>query len=162
MDKTEVLKPEDILALDIATKTGYYHMSDGGGVWNFTPAIYRNDRKQYKAMRDTLIRFIKKNNVKLVIAEDVNVGTSFVAMRKLSEFRGILREVCESLNLPDPIFINVTSVKYTLTKSGGASKEMMMRAVERKFKIKPKDDNHADAIAIFYHFVKNINKYIKK
>lgn len=156
-----VIEPKDILSLDIATKTGYYHTSDGGGVWNFTPTIKRNDRKQYKAMRETLIRFIKKHDIKIIVAEDVNVKTSFVALRKLSEFRGVLKEVCESLDLPEPIFINVTSVKYTLTGSGKASKELMIRTIKRKFQIDVEDDNHADAIAVFYHFSKNIRKYIK-
>lgn len=32
-------------------------------------------------------------------------------MRKLSEFRGILLEVCDELDLPEPEFVNVASLK---------------------------------------------------
>ena len=83
------LKKEDILALDIATHTGYYS-THGSGTWDFTEKK-SNDWKQHLDFRTTLLNFIQKNNIRLIAAEDVNVGGRFSGMRKLSEFRGILR-----------------------------------------------------------------------
>ena len=47
--KQELLdySPEEILALDIATLTGYYNPKDGGGVWDFDIAKASNSLKQY-------------------------------------------------------------------------------------------------------------------
>lgn len=63
---------------------------------------------------NTLVDFIQKYNIKLIIAEDVNVKGQFIGMRKLSEFRGILYLICAQLGLPEPKFINVSTVKNGL------------------------------------------------
>ena len=89
---------EQILAIDIATQTGYYSVHESGA-WNFYESKARNDNKQHKAFRDTLIDFITKHSIRLVVAEDVNVNNHFIDMRKLSEFRGILLEVCDTRSL---------------------------------------------------------------
>lgn len=157
----EELKPEEVLTLDIATKTGYYHVSDGGGVWDFAPAVKRNDRKTYKAFRDTLVQFIKANNIRQIVAEDVNVKGYFAAMRKLSEMRGIMREVCESLGINDPIFVGVGAIKYCLSGNVSAKKEAIIKSVTQKFDVTPIDDNHADAMAIYYYYIKNKKRLLK-
>ena len=59
----------------------------------------RNNNKQHKAFRDTLIDFIQRNGIKQIVAEDVSVNNHFTDTRKLSEFRGILFEVCDTLDL---------------------------------------------------------------
>lgn len=152
------VKPEEVLALDVATVTGYYNIVDGGGVWDFDKHKGCNSRFEYASFRETLVRYIKANNIKQIVAEDVNVGKFFASMRKMSEFRGILREVCESLWLNEPIFVPVKANKKCLTGDGNASKKKMMRAVKQKFGIDPIDDNHADAIGVYYYYIKNPNK----
>lgn len=88
------LTKKDILALDIATHTGYYSLHEGG-TWNFTESKRKNNNKQHKDFRDTLMAFIQKYDIKQIVAEDVNVNNHFTDMRKLCEFRGILKEVCD-------------------------------------------------------------------
>lgn len=158
--KQELLdySPEEILALDIATLTGYYNPKDGGGVWDFDIAKASNSLKQYKSFRDTLVRYIKANEIKQVVAEDVNVRGYFNAMRKLSEFRGILKEVCESLNINPPVFINVTSIKKNFTGDGKATKSKIIRVCKMKYGLEPVDDNHADAFAVFMYHMQHPNK----
>ena len=157
-ERRSKLKANEILALDIATKTGYYSLNDGGGVWNFDTKAKGNSWKQYAAFRQTLVRYIKTHNIKQIVAEDVNVAGYFNSMRKLSEFRGIMREVSESLDLLPPVFVNVTSVKFFMTGKGKASKSLIINACKKKYNIEPVDDNHADAIGVFYYFLKNPNK----
>lgn len=149
------LTKEEVAALDIATHTGYFCLSEGG-TWNFTESG-KNDHKQHKAFRETVIDFIQRNNIKQIVAEDVSVNNHFIDMRKLSEFRGILFEICDTLNLPEPVFLNPKTIKKFATGNGNANKETMMRFCKLRWKITPIDDNHSDAIHIFFCYVKRFN-----
>ena len=77
-------------------------------------------------------------------------------MRKLSEFRGILCEVCDELDLPEPIFVNVATLKKWATGNGRADKAQMMCACASRFHFEPSDNNVADACLIYYY---NLRKY---
>ena len=77
------LTKKDILALDIATHTGYYSLHEGG-TWNFTESKRKNNNKQHKDFRDTLMAFIQKYDIKQIVAEDVNVTNSICRNRSLS------------------------------------------------------------------------------
>ena len=150
---------ENVLALDIATHTGYYSVH-GRGTWDFSESMRRNNNKQHKAVRDTIIDFIQKYNIKQIVAEDVSCGRSmaqFKATVKLSEFRGILMEICDSLNLPEPIFINLKTVKKWATGNGNADKKMMMQFCKSRWKTEPCDDNEADATHIFMYYIRKFN-----
>lgn len=144
---------EQILALDIATRTGYYSIHEAG-TWNFTESKHKNDNKQHKDFRDTLLKFILKYGIRRIVAEDVNVNSHFFDMRKLSEFRGILLEVCDELNLPEPEFVNVSSLKKWATNNGRATKNEMMEACQSRFNYHPADDNEADAFLIFNYYIR--------
>lgn len=142
---------EQILGLDIATMCGYYSTHESGA-WNFYESKTRNDNKQHKAFRDTLIAFITKHGIRQVVAEDVNVNNHFIDMRKLSEFRGILLEVCDELNLPEPVFLNVGSLKKFATGNGRATKLDMINACVTKYNYCPRTDDEADAFWVFRYY----------
>jgi Holliday junction resolvasome RuvABC endonuclease subunit len=143
----------DVLGLDIATHTGYFSMHESG-VWDFTESMRRNSNKQHGAFRKTLIEFITRHNIKVIVAEDVSVNKHFTDARKLSELRGILMEICDTLDLPEPIFINPKTVKKWATGDGNATKEMMVKYCKIRWKTNPVDDNEADATHIFMYYVK--------
>lgn len=147
------LTKKQILALDIATFTGYYSTHEAG-TWNFTESKHRNDNKQHKDFRDTLMEFIQEYHIKRIVAEDLNVNNHFFDMRKLAEFRGILLEVCDELNLPEPEFVNVSSLKKWATGNGRACKSEMVEACRNRFNYYPADDNEADAFLIFNYFIR--------
>lgn len=147
MNKTE------LLALDIATHTGYFSVH-GSGTWNFTESKRRNNNKQHKDFRDTVMGFIVQHNIKHIVAEDINVNNYFSDMRKLSEFRGILFEVLDELNLPEPTFINVATLKKWATGNGRASKQEMMDACIRNYQFHPSDDNVSDACHLYHYFIR--------
>lgn len=147
------MKREDILALDIATHTGYYSVHERG-TWNFTESKRRNDNKQHKDFRDTVMDFMVRYGIRQVVAEDINVNKHFVDMRKLSEFRGILFEICDELNLAEPEFINVSSLKKFATGNGRADKAAMIDACIVKYDYYPPDDNAADACHLFFYYLR--------
>lgn len=61
---------DNVLALDIAEHCGYYSTHESG-TWNFTQRKGKNAIEQHKMFYDTLVEFIQKYNIKLIIAEDV-------------------------------------------------------------------------------------------
>lgn len=147
----EPIVKEQVLGLDIATQTGYYSVHECGA-WNFYESRQRNDNKEHKAFRDTLIGFICQYDIRQVVAEDVNVNNHFFDMRKLSEFRGILLEVCDTLDLPEPVFLNVASIKKFATGSGRATKLDMINACVTKYNYRPRTDDEADAFWVFKYY----------
>ena len=147
------LTRDEVAALDIATHTGFYCTKERG-TWDFTESMRRNNNKQHAAFRNTLIDFITRNGIKQIVAEDVSVNNHFTDTRKLSEFRGILFEVCDTLELPEPAFINPMTVKKFATGDGHAKKDKMMEFCRKRWQIEPGDDNEADAIHIFFCYIK--------
>lgn len=150
MENQELCK-EQILAVDIATQTGYYSVHESGA-WNFYESKVRNDNKSHKAFRDTLIDFITKHGIRQVVAEDLNVNNYFTDMRRLAEFRGILLEVCDTLDLPEPVFLNVGSIKKFATGNGRATKLDMINACVAKYNYRPRTDDEADAFWVFKYY----------
>lgn len=144
---------EQVLALDIATHCGYYSVLESG-TWNFTESLRRNGNKMHKDFRDTLITFITQHGIRQIVAEDVNVNNHFFDMRRLSELRGILFEVCDELDLPEPEFVNVATLKKWATGDGRADKAKMMQACIDRYHFTPQDDNAADACHLFYYYLR--------
>lgn len=147
------LTKNEVVGLDIATHTGYYSVHESG-TWNFSKSKRRNDNKTYKDFRDTLITFIRNHGIQQIVAEDINVNNYFCDMRKLSEFRGILLEICEELSLPEPEFINVAKLKKWATGNGKANKQDMIQACIDKYRYMPVDDNAADACHLFHYYIR--------
>lgn len=151
-NKVELTRKE-ILGLDLAAHAGYYSVHESG-TWNFTEAKFRNNNKMHGAFRATLIAFIRKYDIRQIVAEDVIMNRHFYDMRRLSELRGILLEVCDELDLPEPEFINPTALKKWATGSGRADKAAMMRACVERFHYTPSDDNAADACMIYHYYLR--------
>lgn len=149
----EEITRDHVLSLDIATHCGYYS-THAAGTWNFSQKTGRSAIEQHLVFYETLTAFIQKHSIKLIVAEDVNVKGQFIAMRKLSEFRGILFLICAQLGLPEPKFINVSTVKKWATGDGKADKKKMIEFCKKRWNIDPIDDNMADAVHIFKYYVR--------
>lgn len=148
---TDRLQRTQILALDVATTTGYYSLH-GSGAWNFSERQARNGGKQHKAFRDTLIGFITAHDIHKIVAEDISVNKHFTDIRKLSEFRGILLEVCDELGLPEPEFVHVSALKKFATGNGRATKSEMMAACVNHYRFEPRTHDEADAFLLFHFY----------
>ena len=53
---------EQVLALDVATKTGYYSQHESG-TWNFAESKRRNGNKMHGAFRVMLMAFIRRYGI---------------------------------------------------------------------------------------------------
>lgn len=150
------LTMDQVLALDIATHTGFFS-THGRGTWDFTESMRRNNNKQHQAFRETVMNFISEHGIKQIVIEDVSCGRSgkeFKASVKLSEFRGILFEICDTLDIPEPAIVNPRTVKKWATGDGNADKTKMVNFCRLRWKTDPCDDNEADATHIFMYYVK--------
>lgn len=145
------LHRSQLLALDVATTTGYYSLH-GSGVWNFSERLARNDGKQHKAFRDTLLDFISAHGIRKIVAEDISVNKHFTDIRKLSELRGILLEVCDEFCLPEPEFVHVAALKKFATGNGRATKAEMIAACQNHYRFEPRTHDEADAFMLFHYF----------
>lgn len=144
---------KEVLALDIATHTGYFSVHEAG-TWNFTESRRRNGNKMHGAFRTVLVSFIRAHGIRRVVTEDVSVNRYFYDMRRLSELRGILLEVCDSLGLPEPEFVNPAVLKKWVTGDGHATKTQMVAACKERYGIIPVDDNAADACHLFHYYIR--------
>ena len=148
-----ILTREQVLALDIATHTGYFSLHEAG-VWNFTESKRRNGNKMHGAFRVMLMAFIRRYGIRRIVAEDVAVNRHFYDMRRLAELRGILLEVCDELDLPEPEFVNPATLKKWATGDGHATKAQMIAACKNKYGIVPVDDNAADACHLYHYYIR--------
>ncbi|WP_288612581.1 hypothetical protein [uncultured Bacteroides sp.] len=144
---------EQVLALDVATKTGYYSLHESG-TWNFTESKQRNGNKMHGAFRVMLVAFIRRYGIRRIVAEDVAVNRHFYDMRRLAELRGILLEVCDELELPEPEFVNPSTLKKFATGDGRATKEQMIRSCREKYRYEAVDDNAADACHLWHYYIR--------
>ena len=144
---------EQVLGLDIATHTGYYSVHESG-TWNFTESKRRNGNKMHGAFRVMLLAFIRRYGIRRIVAEDVSVNRHFYDMRRLAELQGILLEVCDEMDLPEPEFVNPATLKKFATGDGRADKAAMIRACREKYRYEPVDDNAADACHLYHYYLR--------
>lgn len=144
---------EQVLGLDIATHTGYYSVHESG-TWNFTESKRRNGNKMHGAFRVMLLAFIRRYGIRRIVAEDVSVNRHFYDMRRLAELRGILLEVCDEMDLPEPEFVNPATLKKFATGDGRADKAAIIRACREKYRYEPVDDNAADACHLYHYYLR--------
>lgn len=146
----------NVMAFDVASHCGYYTLGDYGTEYfpntDKAPKKLGPDYAQHKNFRAWLVEKLTKNNIKAVAAEDVIYG-HFVDFRKLCEFRGILFEVCETLDIPIITF-KPSDIKKHGTGNGNADKKKMIEYAEKRYHIEVgNDDNLADAIHIYMYFI---------
>ena len=77
----EALTREQVVALDIATHTGYFSLHEAG-VWNFTESKRRNGNKMHGAFRTMLLAYMRRYGIRQVVTEDVSVNRHFYDMRR--------------------------------------------------------------------------------
>lgn len=151
----KILKPKsmNILALDVATKTGWCTKT-AHGTWDFSLK-----RDESAGMR--LVRFKAKlremcalEEIKLVTFE-LSQGFHQNAVIVQSELHGVLKLFCEE-NKIDYRSFAPSEIKKFATGKGNANKEKMIEAA-LKYGYFGNDDNTADAMHIYHLTMKSLN-----
>ena len=132
-----------ILALDPAQACGFAHTNGARGTW-----LLGKGDKRLVALRNQLLKADDEWGVGFIAYEDAGFGSLRARDQSYAnELIGIIKHVCAELRIEN-IAYKPSSIKKFATQNGFAKKAQMMRACETILKIKPRDDNEADALWI--------------
>ena len=142
----------NILALDIATKTGW-KTKTASGTWDLKP-----NRGESEGMR--VVRF--KSKVKelvsmegiTIIAYERPAGMHKASIMVASEMVGVLKDLCIEMNINLACY-SAQQIKKFATGKGNAGKPEMIEAA-KKLGYSPVDDNEADAIHLYHLAQKDV------
>jgi len=143
--------PRTILALDLATNTGWaLRLADGqitSGTVSFRPSRYDGGGIRYLRFRSWLESMAADTGgIAVVHHEEVRRHVSTDAAHVHGGLLATLTSWCEQHGVPYQ-GVPVGTIKRHITGKGNADKQAVVAAV-RKRGFNPTDDNEADAIAI--------------
>lgn len=139
-----------LLALDLGTTSGFAIGSKGhvvSGTWNLKPGRYDGGGMRFVKMRERLNEVRRAYGVTHVFYEEVRRHAGTDAAHVYGGLMATLTSWCEEHSIPYE-GIPVGEIKKNFTGNGNASKALMIAEAEKRG-FQPKDDNEADAIAIF-------------
>lgn len=138
----------NVLALDVATNTGFCCAS-GSGVWDLRPKRDESAGMRLIRFKAKLMDILKAEQINLVVFER-SAGFHQNAVIVQSELHGVLKLFCEENSIEYKAY-SASEIKRFATGKGNAKKDQMITAAKEKYGINVLDDNHADALHI-YHF----------
>ncbi len=150
-----------ILALDVATKTGWFN-GVAGGTWDFKLKRDESAGMRLLRFRSKLQEVITLDRPELVVFEQT-AGRFKSALIVQAEIHGVMKTVLDDDGIPYKSYA-ATAIKKFATGKGNAKKDAMIRSCVEKLGITPVDDNHADAIWLYkiaqedYKFVGSENR----
>lgn len=144
---------KNILALDIATKTGWKTRT-ASGVWDLKVNRGESESMRVVRFRAKVKELIELENIDLIAYERA-AGRYKSSIIVESEMIGVLKLLCNEFNI-DLACYSATEIKKFATGKGNAKKEAMIEAA-KELGYNPKDDNEADAIHIYRLCEKDIN-----
>lgn len=143
----------NLLALDIATKTGW-KTETASGVWDLTPNRGETDGMRLIRFKAKLREICEAEKINL-IAYERPAGFHKSALIVAGELIGVLKAYATENNITLACY-SATEIKKFATGKGNAKKnEMISKAFELGYK--PQDDNEADAIHLFRMTLSNLN-----
>ncbi len=142
----------NLLALDLGTKCGYAYEFKGifdSGVFDFTKSRHQGGGMRYLRFRHELDRLLRyAGSIGMVVYEEVRRHRATDAAHVYGGLLGVLSAFCEEHGIPYE-GIPVGTIKKYATGKGNADKEAVMKAM-RAVGYDPKDDNEADALALYF------------
>ena len=147
-----------LLALDLATNTGFCRGVPGGPVTvgTITLPSTGNDVGTFLNAYANWLRPVLQDGITTVVFESPSLrsgGTQLATLRKLYSLAGVTEMACQTLNIP--VFEErLQTVKKTLAGNGRAEKADMIEAAKLRG-VPVTDDNQADAFGIWLCAVHN-------
>lgn len=134
-----------ILALDLATKTGYaMNDPDISGTENFGLRRGESPGMRYLRFVSWLEEIIAKSRPDIIVAEEAH-HRGGAATEVAAGFATHMQSTCAKHGV-NHTTRHTGSIKKHATGKGNAGKDEMMAAFVKKWGVAPKDDNHADAM----------------
>jgi Holliday junction resolvasome RuvABC endonuclease subunit len=142
-----------ILALDIATKTGW-KTETASGVWDLKPNRGESEGMRVVRFKSKVREIIDLEGIQIVSYERP-AGLHKSSIIVASEMIGVLKDLCIELGVELACY-SATEIKKFATGKGNANKDKMIEAAEN-LEYKPQDDNEADAIFLYLLTKKDLN-----
>ena len=144
----------NILALDIATKTGW-KTKTASGVWDFS--LKRSDSYGMRVVRfkAAVREIIQLESINLVSYERP-AGRHASSIMVASEMIGVLQDLCIELGVQVTAY-SATEIKKFATGKGNANKEAMVAAAREKYNYQGESDDEADAIHLYFKTKNDLN-----
>jgi Holliday junction resolvasome RuvABC endonuclease subunit len=139
-----------LLTLDLGTTTGFAVGSSGHmimGTWSLKPSRYDGGGMRFVKFRARLDEIYNAYPITHVFYEEVRRHAGTDAAHVYGGLMATLTAWCEERSIPYR-GLPVGTIKKHFTGNGNASKQLMIAECERRG-FRPKDDNEADAIAVF-------------
>jgi Holliday junction resolvasome RuvABC endonuclease subunit len=139
-----------ICALDIATTTGYAS-SASGVVMSGTFKCRQSPKEQWGScflrFKRWLRQWLEQEKPDKLWYEEIRRWSSGDAAKAYCGLRAVMLMECHIYGI-EVVGVAVGTIKKHATGSGKASKEQMIEAAWKRWGIKAKDDNEADALGI--------------
>lgn len=133
-----------ILALDLATKTGWAHSCGLSGVQDFSPRRGDSPGMRLLNLRGWLNRLLDEAPVDVIAYEQAH-HRGGAATHVAHSIIGVVEVIAAERNIGLTNRHTSEIKKHALGKGRG-DKEQMIEAAKSKWAIKIEDDNHADAL----------------
>ena len=137
-------------ALDLATTTGYAAVASGvlcSGTFKCKANPKQTWGEGFLNFRTWLREFLDVEKPDKLFYEEVMRWSSGDAAKVYCGLRAIMLLECWQRGVT-VVGLSVGSIKKHATGSGKADKQQMILAAKKRWKVTPKDDNEADALAI--------------
>ena len=147
---------QKILALDIATKTGWA-TATSSGTWDLKPNRGESEGMRVVRFKAKVRELLKLEEITVVVYERP-AGIHKSSIMVASEMIGVLKDLCEEQKVHYASY-SAKEIKKHATGNGNSNKEKMIAAAVLKFpNTTILDDNHADALWLYDLFKIEINK----
>lgn len=143
----------NILALDIATKTGW-KTATSSGTWNLKPNRGESEGMRVVRFKSKVREMIELEGITLIAYERV-AGMHKSSIMVASEMVGVLKDLCIEKDIALACY-SASEIKKFATGKGNANKKAMVDAAIA-LGYDPEDDNEADAIHLYLMAEKEIN-----
>lgn len=143
-----------ILALDIATKTGW-KTKTSSGVWDLKPNRGESEGMRVVRFKSKVRELIQIEGIEIVSYERP-AGMHKSSIMVASEMVGVLKDLCIEMGIELASY-SASEIKKSATGKGNAKKEQMI-ARAKELGYNPQDDNEADAIHLYLLTDKDINR----
>ena len=143
----------NILSLDIATKTGFC-TATASGTWDLSPKRDESAGMRCIRFKGKLKEICPVEEIKLIVFE-MAAGFHKNALIVEAELIGVLKLFCEENGIQYKSY-PAKSIKKNATGNGNAGKPLMIEAAQ-KYKPGVTSSDEADAIHIYHYAIKDLN-----
>lgn len=137
----------NILAIDPGTTAGWC-TEKGNGIWKCKAKSYESAGMRLIKLRTSMKEVVESLGVNLIVYEKPG-GRNYNGIKAHANFEGVIQEYAIDNNLEYKGY-SATEIKKFATGKGNCGKPAMIAALDGKIDFKIIDDNHADAVWLYF------------